>query len=415
MATRPAQEGSPARASTKVCVFGSGSFGTALGTVVARNGFAVTVLTRREDVAGSINEKHINPQHLSGCKLPPLLSATTSAEEALAGVSFIVHCIPVQATEPFLEPLRALIPKDVPIISTSKGVHSETLETMAELVPRVLGGPQPMAFLSGPTFAQELMDANPSGAVCASADAGLADAAAQLFHCPSMRCYTTSDVIGVEVAGAVKNVYALAAGAVEGMGLGNNSVAFLVTRACAEMNMLAVAMGARAHTMAGLAGMGDLVLTCMGGKSRNKAVGARIGRGEPLSAILESRKQTLEGVAEGVATAPAVVRLAKRHGVSMPLADAVAAVLEGQAKPQQAIMLLMQQPRHEDFAAAAHEAERELARQRQRPEGSGASGRADSGPSPLGLSGTAWAVLAIAQAALLGCLAARSLRSRRGT
>lgn len=348
-----------ARAATKVCVFGSGSFGTALGAVIARNGYTVTLLTRREEVSASINTKHCNPVHLSEHKLPPLLGATTEAAEALRGVSFIVHSIPVQSTAEFLEPLKVLIPEDVPIISTSKGLHSETLETMADLVPRVLGRPQPMAFLSGPTFAKELMEAYPSGAIMASSDLALAEKCAALFSCASMRVYTTDDVIGVEVGGALKNVYALAAGAVEGMGLGVNTVAFLVTRACAEMNQLAVAMGGKAHTMNGLAGIGDLMLTCMGGASRNKAVGARIGKGETLDSILNSRKESLAGVAEGVATTPAASKLAAAAGVEAPLINAIARVLEGKAQIREvALSLMTSTPAGLDFAANAYAMER---------------------------------------------------------
>mmetsp|Transcript_140586 Transcript_140586/g.437230 ORF Transcript_140586/g.437230 Transcript_140586/m.437230 type:complete len:273 (-) Transcript_140586:39-857(-) len=272
---------------------------------------------------------------------------------------------------------------------------------MAELVPRVLGRDQPMAFLSGPTFAKELMDASPSGAVMASTDQAVADSCATLFHSAALRVYTTTDVVGVEIGGALKNVYAVAAGAVEGMGLGTNPTAFLVTRACAEMNVMAVALGARAHTMAGLSGIGDLMLTCMGGASRNKAVGQRIGRGESLAAILESRQRSLEGVAEGVATAPAAEKLARRLGVDAPLAQAVAAVLDGRLEVREAILALMQKPRHTDFSAMPHIAE-EQRRQR-------------SLSGPLGLPARAWAGLALAQGCLLLALAARSLstRSRR--
>lgn len=216
-----------------------------------------------------------------------------------------------------------------------------------------------MAFLSGPTFAKELMKEYPSGAVMASTDAAVADACAELFHCDALRVYTTTDVVGVEVGGALKNVYALAAGAIEGMGLGTNSAAFLVTRGCAEMNALSVAMGARAHTMAGLAGVGDLMLTCLGGASRNKAVGARIGSGETLQDILKARQQSLEGVAEGVATAPAAVRLAKKYNVHMPLAEAINAVLQGDKNPREAILGMMQLPRRSDFSAIASRAETE--------------------------------------------------------
>mmetsp|Transcript_152870 Transcript_152870/g.264686 ORF Transcript_152870/g.264686 Transcript_152870/m.264686 type:complete len:245 (+) Transcript_152870:2-736(+) len=201
------------------------------------------------------------------------------------------------------------------------------------------------------------MEEVPSGAILAAADANVADACAELFHSKTLRCYTTTDVIGVEVGGALKNVYALAAGAIEGMGLGTNSAAFLVTRGCAEMNALAVAMGGRAHTMAGLAGIGDLMLTCLGGASRNKAVGTRIGAGESLDDVLKSRQQSLEGVAEGVATAPAAVRLAEKHDVYMPIAKAVNSVLLGHVQPREAILAMMQQPRHEDFSAEAPKAE----------------------------------------------------------
>ena len=377
------------RANIKVCVFGSGTFGTALGSVIARNGYTVTILCRREEVAVSINTQHKNPTHLSECKLPPLLSATTSAEEALKNVSFIVHSVPVQASEEFLKPLKDMIPADVPFISTSKGIHSETLETMAELVPRVLERPQVMAFLSGPTFAKELMDEMPSAAVIASEDMVIAERCADLFHCIVFRTYTTTDVIGVEVGGAFKNVYALAAGCLEGMGLGFNTATYMVTRACVEMNVLALKMGARPHTMVGLAGIGDLMLTCLGGASRNKAVGARVGKGEPLASVLHSRQESLAGVAEGVATAPAALKLAQKHKVRVPIIEAVAAVIDGQSGPREALLSLMQRPRGEDFAAyVMHGAEKQL----------------QQSVSPLGVQPKYWALLAAGQAVLIGAI-----------
>merc|ERR1712008_147069 len=173
-----------------------------------------------------------------------------------------------------------------------------------------------------------------------------------------------------EVGGALKNGYALAAGAIEGMGLGTNSAAFLVTRGCAEMNALSVAMGARAHTMAGLAGIGDLMLTCLGGASRNKAVGSRIGAGETLKDILQARQNTLEGVSEGVATTPAAVRLAKKYNVQMPLVEAVNAVLQGDKNPREAILTMMQMPRRSDFSSIAPRAETEKLLGMQREDGS---------------------------------------------
>jgi glycerol-3-phosphate dehydrogenase (NAD+) len=190
------------RASMKVCIFGSGRFGTAMGTVIARNGYPVTLLTRRDLVAESINKTHIHPL-VEDYKLPELFTATTSAAEAIRDADFIVHAIPVQSTFEFLEPLRDLIPADVPIVSTSKGLKTDTLEMMSDLIPRALGRPQAMAFLSGPTFAQELMEGYPSGAVLASENARVAARCRALFNCAALRCYTTSDVVGVEMGGAL--------------------------------------------------------------------------------------------------------------------------------------------------------------------------------------------------------------------
>lgn len=342
------------RAKMKVCVLGSGAFGTAMGTVIARNGFPVTLLTRRDLVAESINKSHIHPM-VENYKLPEIFTATTSAAEALRDADFIVHAIPVQATFDFLEPLKDLIPPDVPIVSTSKGLKTDTLEMMSELIPRALGRPQALAFLSGPTFAKELMEGYPSGAVLASENGMVAQRCRTLFNCAALRCYTTSDVIGVEMGGALKNVYALAAGAAEGMGFSANTVSFIVTRACAEMNMMAVSQGAKSHTMAGLAGIGDLMLTCMGGLSRNKAVGMRLGRGEALESVLEARGTTKAGVAEGVATTPAAAKLAKQLGVEAPFINVVASVLEGKREIPQALKLLMTGREFtRDFSAMAH-------------------------------------------------------------
>ena len=294
----------------KVTVFGSGSFGMAMGTLVARNGFDVVVLTRRAEVMDGINNARRNPTHLTEFLLPENLKATTSAEEALRGTNFVVHCIPLQSSERFLESIKGLISEDVPIVSTSKGLHTQTLEMMHEIIPKVLGRSQPMAFLSGPTFAQDIMANVPTGAVLASDDIQMSRKLAHLFSGSTMRVYPSVDIIGVEVGGALKNVIAILAGVAEGMGLGINAVALLVTRGCREMNRLAVAMGAQEHTMNGLAGIGDLMLTCLGGLSRNKRVGMELGRGKKLRDVLEERSKGLQGVAEGVATTPAAAKLA---------------------------------------------------------------------------------------------------------
>jgi len=217
----------------KVTVFGSGSFGMAMATLVARNGFDVVVLTRREEVAEGINTEHRNPTHLKEFKLPENLTATTDADVALRNTSFIVHCIPLQSTKEYLEKMKDKIEPEVPIVSTSKGLHTETLEMMHEIIPNALGRKNhPVAFLSGPTFAQDIMSNTPSGAVLASHDILMSRKLAHLFSGPTMRVYPSEDVIGVQVGGALKNVIAILAGVAEGLGLGINAVALLVTRGC---------------------------------------------------------------------------------------------------------------------------------------------------------------------------------------
>ena len=233
--------------------------------------------------------------------------------------------------------LQEYIPADVPIISTSKGLHTETLQVMSDLIPEALGRDQPTALFSGPTFAKELLEGWPTGAVAASRDEALAKAVAQLFASAHVRVWTTTDVVGVEVGGALKNVYAIASGVLEGLGLGYKTTALLVTRAVAEMNALAVAMGSRQATLAGLSGVGDLMLTCFGSLSRNRSVGVKLGQGMSLQEVLDSMSEA----AEGVATTPAALALAKRHGVDVPIIEAMAGVLAGSVTPTEAVMGLM--------------------------------------------------------------------------
>ena len=207
----------------RVAVFGSGSFGTAMATLVARNGHSVKILTRRPEVAEGINQKHRNPAHLTAFELLPNITASTDAEEVLRDVEFIVHCVPLQATESFLQNVAHLISASVRFISTSKGLHTESLEMMHELVNRCLpshAGGEMFSVFSGPTFAQDLMAGVPSGAVCASASVPTARECANLFQSPRMRVWPCTDVVGVEVGGAVKNVFAILAGVAEGLGFG---------------------------------------------------------------------------------------------------------------------------------------------------------------------------------------------------
>ena len=330
---------------TKVCVFGSGSFGTALGIVLARNGLEVVLLTRRAEVATAVCSEHRNPAAFSSHSLPFCLSATTDAAAALRGAAFIVHAIPVQASYEYLREVAAHMPPGAPIINSSKGLHLAKGLFMSELVPAALAeggapGPNPVLVFGGPTFAEELVKAFPTGAVVAAASVEHAAAAARLFSSPTLRVFTSSDVRGVEIAGALKNVYALAAGCLVGLGLGTNSAALLVTRAVAEMAALAKALGCSEATLSGLAGVGDLMLTSFGAASRNRKVGERLGRGETLAAILAS----LPEVAEGVSTAPAALRLAQSVSVDAPIIQAVVSVLEGALTPLEALMALLSLP-----------------------------------------------------------------------
>mmetsp|Transcript_11234 Transcript_11234/g.23649 ORF Transcript_11234/g.23649 Transcript_11234/m.23649 type:complete len:367 (+) Transcript_11234:187-1287(+) len=335
----------------KVTVFGSGSFGMAMATLVARNGFDVVVLTRREEVAEGINTEHRNPTHLKEFKLPENLTATTDADVALRNTSFIVHCIPLQSTKEYLEKMKDKIEPEVPIVSTSKGLHTETLEMMHEIIPNALGRKNhPVAFLSGPTFAQDIMANTPSGAVLASEDIMMSRKLAHLFSGPTMRVYPSEDVIGVQVGGALKNVIAILAGVAEGLGLGINAVALLVTRGCREMNRLAVAMGGQEHTMNGLAGIGDLMLTCLGGLSRNKRVGIELGRGKNLEQVLKERAESLQGVAEGVATTPAAVKLATRYRIPTPIMFMANRLLKGEDDAANLLKDMMEAPMLDDVS-----------------------------------------------------------------
>ena len=340
-------------AALRVCVFGSGSFGTAMGTLAARNGHRVTLLGRNDAVANHINTFHRNPKYLSEHQLPDNLTATTDAADALANVDFIIHCVPVQASAAFLRSMagRGLIHPDTPIISTSKGIDTHSLQLMHQIVPEALHPEQPTAFVSGPSFAKELVAGYPTGLMIASDNLELAGRARSLLSNENLRCYLTQDVVGVEVAGALKNVFAIAAGCVDGLGLGMNTTALLVTRGCKEIERLATAMGAEPHTLSGLAGIGDLMLTCFGKLSRNRNVGFRLGQGETMDEILASVSE----VAEGVATTAAAVRLAKDPlpgqnvaAVDVPMMQAMADVLVGKITPKEASQRMMSLVIHDE-------------------------------------------------------------------
>jgi glycerol-3-phosphate dehydrogenase (NAD+) len=337
----------------KVSVFGAGSFGTALSMVLANNGHDVSILARDPAVVESINERHENCKHQSGHVLPSRVTATSDIAECLKGSSLIVHAVPAQNSLDFLSHRREQInslARNVPIVSVAKGLHVASGGLMMrDVILKGLGDvseqDRPLAFLSGPSFAKELLDRMPTGVVVASSNADLARRVQKLFSSVVLRVYTSDDVIGVELGGALKNIMAIAAGIVAGCGLGYNTVTGMVTRGLNEMRLLALAMGAQETTIAGLAGVGDLMLTCYGGLSRNRSVGIRLGQGESLEQIIESMSE----VAEGVPTAAIAVRLAEQHNLDLPIMRNVHRVINGEQTPKEALVQLMTRPLRAEF------------------------------------------------------------------
>lgn len=326
----------------KVAVLGGGSFGTAMGTLLARNSaqLDVVLLLRDEATAAGVNERHVNERYLPGHALPPNVRATTDPADALTGADYVVHAVPVQSSFAFLRSVAHLIPASTPVLCLSKGLEVGTCRNMSAIIVDALQRPQPLAVLSGPTFAVELMRGLPTAVVAASTDPALALRVQRLFASSNLRVNTSCDVVGVETAGAAKNVLAIAAGVVEGLQLGNNAMAALVAQGVSEIRWLAEAQGADPRTLGGLSGVGDIMLTCFVPLSRNRTVGVRLGRGEALGDILASQRQ----VAEGVATAGAVVALARQHRLSLPVLTAVARILQGEMSPREAVETVMLLP-----------------------------------------------------------------------
>ena len=240
--------------------------------------------------------------------------------------------------------IKQYIDPSLPIISVSKGIEVTTGKVMSDVIPSALGRKQPTVFLSGPSFAKEVMDERPTGLVAASRDKALCQNVQNLFASPFMRINISTDVVGVEICGALKNVLAIAAGIVEGLELGNNAMAALISQGCSEIRWLAEKMGAKPATVSGLSGLGDIMLTCYGSLSRNRAVGVRLGKGEALADIMSSSSQ----VAEGVPTAGAVVSLARKYRVQLPVLTAVAQVLNGQLSAAEAVAEIMRLPQIEE-------------------------------------------------------------------
>jgi glycerol-3-phosphate dehydrogenase (NAD(P)+) len=332
-------EASQGGTSRKVTVLGAGAWGTALAKVLADKGDQVSLWCRREDLSGQINRDHLNGHYLPGATLPACLTATHDMGRALDGADMVVFVVPSHSTREVTRAAAKYVPHDVPIVSATKGIENESLQFMDEVLHEELppAARENLAFLSGPSFAKELAAKLPTAVVIAAKKKDLADTVMHRFHTPFLRLYNSSDVHGVECGGAMKNVIAIAAGAADGLGFGSNTRAALITRGLAEIARLAVSRGGQPLTLAGLAGMGDLVLTCTGELSRNRTVGMELGKGRTLPDILA----TLGHVAEGVKTTKSAYDLSKKMGVDMPITAEVYKVLYEGKKAAQAVTDLM--------------------------------------------------------------------------
>ena len=321
----------------RVAVIGAGSWGTALATHLARAGCEVALWAREPEVVAGIQAMRRNPLFLEEFELVPEIVVSGDAAAVCEGAAAVLFVVPVQFARHVLRQMRPGMAANATLVSASKGIELGTLERMDEIVAAELHvGESRFVALSGPSFAREVAAALPAAAVLAGTDAGRVAEIQRRFSTPNFRFYTSDDVIGVELAGALKNVIALAAGIATGLGLGHNALAALMTRGLHEITRLGVRLGGREETFRGLAGMGDLVLTCTGALSRNRSVGERLGRGEPLAEVLAGRE-----VAEGVPTTHAAAELARRHGAYMPVIDVVEAMLDGRLTPREAVFSLM--------------------------------------------------------------------------
>jgi glycerol-3-phosphate dehydrogenase (NAD(P)+) len=332
----------------RVAVVGAGAWGTALAGVLAGDGKDVALWSFEPDVVKQIQEGRENRTYLSGVSLPAALRATGDLHGALADADFVVSVTPSQFVRSVMAGAARSLKPDAVVVSASKGIETSTLKRMDEVLAETLGEDiaERFAVLSGPSFAAEVAREEPTAVVAASRSAEVAERVQALFQTRFFRVYTNADVVGVELGGALKNVIALAAGVTAGLGFGHNTLAALITRALAEMTRLGAALGAQPSTFAGLAGMGDLVLTCTGELSRNRTVGYRLGKGETLEAILGD----MHAVAEGVKTAQAVHALAEREGVEMPICEEVYQMLVEGKRPGDAVRSLMSRdPKPEEW------------------------------------------------------------------
>ncbi len=333
----------------RTAVIGAGSWGTALAKLLGDAGHEVALWSHNPVVARQIAEQGENREYLPGAKLPETIWVTTELGAALSDAQFVIAVVPSHAFRTVMERAAPNIPAEALIVTATKGIEMDTLKRPSEIITGLLPNHPPPAMLSGPSFAQETAEGDPTAVVIASRDVDVANQAQELFTTDRFRVYTNDDILGVEIAGALKNVIALAAGIARGLGYRHNSRAALITRGLAEITRLGVAMGARPATFAGLAGLGDLVLTCTADLSRNRQVGVRIGQGDSLDDILSGMKM----VAEGIKTTAAAQQLAEQEAVEMPIVEQTHAVLFAGKSPRKATAdLMLREPKHEHWGIA---------------------------------------------------------------
>ncbi|MGO2037657.1 MAG: NAD(P)H-dependent glycerol-3-phosphate dehydrogenase [Brevibacterium sp.] len=326
----------------RIAVLGAGSWGTTYAAVIADAGFPVTLWARRPEVAEEINTTHTNERYLGKRVLPELLVATDDDIAAVTDAEVIVLAVPAQTLRENLGRWKAHLSPEVRLVSLMKGIEVDTGKRMSEVIAEVAEvDPAQIAVVSGPNLAREIADQQPTATVVAAESIETAEVVAEISANSYFRPYTNTDVIGVEMGGAVKNVIALAVGIADGQKLGDNSKASIITRGLAETSRLAAAMGAEAHTLSGLAGLGDLVATCASPLSRNRTFGRHLGEGMSLEETIAHTSQT----AEGVKSSPAVLALGRRYGVDLPITEAVCAVLAGKLRVDELSGLLLSRKR----------------------------------------------------------------------
>ncbi len=330
---------------TRTAVLGSGSWGTTFAAVLAEAGHEVLVWTRRSEIAEEITSRHTNVGYVPGVTLPATVTATTDLATALAGVELVAVAVPAQSARAILAPARGLVPASAVVLSLMKGIELSSDKRMSEVLAEVLDVPAArVAVLSGPNLSQEIAEHQPTATVIAATDEELARRVAAMCATATFRPYTNTDLIGVELCGAVKNVIAIGIGIAQGRGYGDNTTATLITRGLAEITRLGLALGADVETFMGLAGIGDLVATCDSLLSRNHRLGRHIGEGMGV----EEAIRTTGGTAEGVKTSASVLDLATRVGVEMPITQSVVSVLHEGASVDVMGDLLMARPHKAD-------------------------------------------------------------------